>query len=101
MNKIINPFTFSYESIDIHGETTETVVYILETFIKDNIKMRKKDLVIIHGKGSGKLKNKTHEILRKNKKVQNFYIDMYNEGCTIVHLHLSIILENVLKFLKH
>lgn len=86
MNKIINPFTAHYETIDIHGETTDTVVLVLKTFIKDNIKLKKKNLVIIHGKGSGKLKNKTHEILKKNKNVEKFYIDMYNEGCTIVHL---------------
>ncbi len=89
MNKIINPFIASYKTIDIHGETTDTVVYVIETFIKDNVKLKNKDLVIIHGKGSGKLKNKTHELLRKNKNVQEFYIDMYNEGCTIVHLHLD------------
>ncbi len=89
MNRIINPFTSFYETIDIHGETTETVVYVLETFIKDSIKLKNKDLVIINGKCSGKLKNKNNEILKRNKNVQEFYIDMYNEGCTIVHLHID------------
>lgn len=89
MNRIINPFIAFYETIDIHGETTDTVVLVIETFIKDCLKLRKKDLVIIHGKGSGKLKNKTHELLKKNKNVKEFYIDMYNEGCTIVHLKLD------------
>ena len=58
MNRIINPFTSFYETIDIHGETTETVVFVIETFIKYIIKIKNKNLLIINWKGCGKLKKK-------------------------------------------
>ena len=52
-----------YPKIDVHGETTETVVFVVRDFIKDNYKMKNKYIVVIHGKGSGALKRNVHEIL--------------------------------------
>lgn len=90
MNRIIkNPFTAKYPSIDIHGETTDTCVFVIKDFINDNLKLKEKNIIIIHGKGEGKLKNATHELLRKHPKVVKYYIDMYNEGCTIVELSVD------------
>ena len=55
-----------YPKIDVHGETTETVVFVVQDFIKDNYKMKNKYIVVIHGKGSGALKRKVHEILKQD-----------------------------------
>ena len=55
MRKIIDPFTDYLPHLDLHGETTATIVYLVESFIKDNIKLKNAKVVIIHGKGSGAL----------------------------------------------
>lgn len=90
MSRIIkNPFTFYYPSLDIHGETTLTCVAVINTFINDNLKMKNKHVIIIHGKGSGALRNATHELLKKNKNVVKYYIDGFNDGETIVELKLN------------
>lgn len=90
MKRIIkNPFTIKYPKIDLHGETTDTITYLINDFINDNIKLKNKNIEIIHGKGSGKLKTKTHELLKKNKKVNSYYMDIFNEGSTIVELNID------------
>jgi DNA mismatch repair protein MutS2 len=79
----------SYPTLDVHGETRDTVVYPVNTFIKDNVKLRNKHIVIIHGKGQGVLKEKVHELLRKNPNVVTFYLDGVNIGATEVVLNIS------------
>lgn len=75
-----------YPKIDVHGETTETVVFVVQDFIKDNYKMKNKYIVVIHGKGSGALKRKVHEILKQDKLVTNFELDAMNIGQTLIEL---------------
>ena len=75
-----------YPKIDVHGETTETVVFVVHDFIKDNYKMKNKYIVVIHGKGSGALKRKVHEILNQDKLVANFELDVMNIGQTLIEL---------------
>ena len=43
-------------------------------------------VVIVHGKGSGIVKKTTQEVLRKNRKIERFYIDGANDGMTVVML---------------
>ena len=70
MSKIINdPFTIRFPRLDIHGETTKTCIAVIDSFIKDNIKLKEKNIVIIHGKGTGALRKATHNYLKTNKKV--------------------------------
>mgnify|MGYP004571263961 FL=1 len=73
----------------MHGETTATTVYLVESFIRDNLKLKNSKIVIIHGKGSGALRSKTHEILKRNKRVNKYYIDGLNDGQTIVELNIN------------
>ena len=75
-----------YPKIDVHGETTETVVFVVQDLIKDNYKMKNKYIVVIHGKGSGALKRKVHEILKQDKLVANFELDAMNVGQTLIEL---------------
>ena len=48
--------------------------------------MNNKYVILIHGKGTGKLKKEVHEILKNEKIVKNYYLDPYNLGQTIVEL---------------
>lgn len=89
MNRTINdPFTCRFPRLDIHGETTSTCVVVINGFIKDNIKLKEKSIIIIHGKGSGALKKATHELLKQNRNVEKYYIDGFNDGQTIVELKI-------------
>lgn len=87
MSKIIkDPFTAKFPRIDIHGETSLTCIAIINSFIKDNVKLKEKNIIIIHGKGTGILKKATHTYLKKNKFVEKYYLDGLNDGQTIVEL---------------
>lgn len=87
MNKIINdPFTARFPRLDIHGETTKTCIAVIESFIKDNLKLKEKNIIIIHGKGTGALRKATHEYLKKHKNVAKYYINGLNDGETIIEL---------------
>ncbi|MDE5888446.1 MAG: Smr/MutS family protein [Bacilli bacterium] len=83
-----DPFTYRFPHLDIHGETTTTCIAIINSFLKDNIKLKQKNVIIIHGKGSGALKKATHEHLKKLKIVNKYYIDGMNDGQTIVELDI-------------
>lgn len=89
MNRIIrDPFTYHLPHLDIHGETAATCIAVINSFLKDNIKLKTKKIIIIHGKGSGVLKKTTHDLLKRNKNVNKYYIDGLNDGQTIVELKI-------------
>jgi len=77
-----------YPKIDIHGETTDTAVFVVNDFINDNFKMKNEYILIIHGKGTGVLRKKVHEILKDNKMVDKYELDVMNLGQTIVKLKI-------------
>ncbi|MBE6160609.1 MAG: hypothetical protein E7158_00095 [Firmicutes bacterium] len=76
-----------YPKIDVHGETTDTVVFVVNDFINDCYKMKEEYVVIIHGKGTGILRKKIHEILKNNKLVEFYELDVMNLGQTIIKLN--------------
>ena len=90
MKERINPFTYNLPIIDLHGEDRVNARIRTMEFINDNIKLKNKKIVIIHGKGSGIIKNEVYNCLRKNKKVKDFKLDIYNDGQTIIELNLKI-----------
>ncbi len=72
--------------LNVHGETTDTVVYFLNDFIHDSVKLGNTYIGIIHGRSSNILRNRIHELLKKNKQVDSFRLDIWNPGMTIVKL---------------
>ena len=78
-----------YHKLDVHGETTDTVIFQVNDFINDNYKMKEQYIVIIHGKGTGALRKKVHELLKKNKYVEKYELDVMNIGQTIIKLKES------------
>ena len=76
----------SYPKIDLHGLDRDYAAILVNDFINDNIKLRNRNVIIIHGKGSGILKKHIHELLRKNKLVDKYELNMFNDGETIVKL---------------
>ena len=55
-------------------------------FIDDNVRMGNKKVIIVHGLGSGVLKQATHEYLKTDKRVLSYKTCNYNAGQTIVDL---------------
>lgn len=78
-----------YPTLDIHGETEASIVALIHEFINDNIKLKNNYIEIIHGKGSGILRNKTHELLKNNILVKSYKLDNWNIGVTKVILVLD------------
>lgn len=88
MKKIVDPFTVNLPHLDLHGETSFSVPFLVNSFINDNKKMGNKKIVIIHGKGSGIVRKATHDTLKKNKFVSKYYIDSSNDGETIIEVKI-------------
>ena len=81
-----DPFTINLPHLNLHGETYETAPFILNTFIKENYKLNNKKIVIIHGISGNILKNRCYEILKTNKYVKSYALDINNIGQTIIEL---------------
>ena len=73
-------------SLDLHGENREVARILVDEFISDSIKMGNYKICIIHGIGTGILKNEVRNFLKNDARVKNFYIDFFNIGTTIVEL---------------
>lgn len=73
-------------SLDLHGLDREITTILVNEFINDHHKMGTSKVVIIHGKGTGVLKKTVHEVLKKNKLVEKYYLDFFNDGSTIVKI---------------
>ena len=82
-------YTNNSPTINLHGETRDTIKFIIEDFIKDNIKMQIEYIGIIHGKSSNILKNEVHLILKNNKNVDSYKVNIFNPGLTIVKLKIA------------
>jgi len=80
----IDPFLQILPSLDLHGETSDTIKALIDDFISYNNKIGKKKIAIIHGRHGQILKKTTHEIISKNKIVDIYYIYQQNDGITIV-----------------
>lgn len=75
--------------LDIRGMYSYEIEYKIEEFLNDAIINNLPEVRIIHGKGTGKLRNKVHEILKKSKNVKSFRFGNWNEGdsgITIIEL---------------
>ena len=82
-------FNHSSPVLNVHGETRDTVVFFLNDFIKDNVKLGNVYVGVIHGRSSNILRNRVHELLKKNKQVDSFRLDIWNPGMTIVKLKID------------
>lgn len=80
---------FSYRNIpqlDLHGLDRDYAAILINEFIADNYKIANKYIRIVHGNGQGILRKTTQEVLKRNKYVKEFKLDMFNNGSTMVEL---------------
>ena len=85
MNKL-NSIVFPdiYPSIDLHGFDRDSARVAINDFVLDNYKMGNEIITIVHGVGTGILKEETSKTLKNNKLVIDYKIDNFNIGMTIV-----------------
>jgi len=82
-------FISRYPKIDLHGYDRESARVATNDFIDENIILKNDTIVIIHGKGSGIVKESVHNTLKQNKQVAEYKTDNFNPGCTIVKLYIK------------
>lgn len=82
-------FTDNLPTIDLHGLDALSARVKINEFIKDNLIMKNEIIVIVHGIGTGILKDITHKTLKSNKKVVEYMLFYRNNGVTIVQLDID------------
>ncbi|HMQ68728.1 MAG TPA: endonuclease MutS2 [Ignavibacteria bacterium] len=76
-------------SLDLRGKYTHEIGDELEKFIYNSVSNGLKEVSIIHGKGSGKLREEVQKQLKRNSDVKSFRLGNWNEGdsgVTIIEL---------------
>lgn len=75
--------------LDLHGEYAVTAYTPVHSFLLEQAHLKNEYVIIIHGKGSGKLKKEVLSILAKEPIVLEYHVDPFNLGQTLVHLRLK------------
>ena len=68
--------------IDLRGMEAMEAVLAAERYIDNAVMARLSSVRIIHGKGTGVLRQAVQQMLRKNKQVKSFRLGRYGEGET-------------------
>lgn len=75
--------------INVIGQNIEEACFLIDKYL-DDCSIAKLDFVrIVHGKGTGKLREGIHSFLRKNSHIKNFRLGTFGEGemgVTVVEL---------------
>ncbi len=66
--------------IDLRGMDAVEAVCVLERYLDEAMRSNLNSVRIIHGKGTGILRNAVQQSLRKNKFVKKFRLGVYGEG---------------------
>ena len=75
--------------LDIRGMITDEAIPVLERYLDSAAMANLNSVIIIHGKGTGALRQAVHDSLKRNKSVKSFRLGRYGEGetgVTIVEL---------------
>ena len=86
MKEFVDPFLYNLPHLDLHSYDRTGAVAMTKMFIDENLKIEQKDIVIVHGKGTGVLRTAVHEYLKTDKRVLNYKTNNYNDGETIIKL---------------
>ena len=83
-------FRNSMPQLDLHGEDRIGARIKVNTFLHDNYELGNEEVAIIHGVGKGILKKEVHDMLKKHRYVEEYHLDNFNSGCTIVKIHENL-----------
>lgn len=87
LNEVI--FIDNLPSIDLHGLDSSTARLKTLEFINDNKIMGNEIICIVHGIGSGRIKEEVHKTLKLSKDIIDYKLVFYNVGCTIAKIKLT------------
>ena len=79
----------TYPSLDLHGEKPDTIEFLINDFINDQIKLKNYHIIIVHGIGKYIIKNRLYEVLANNKNVLHYELTYNNIGSTYVELRVD------------
>ena len=66
--------------VDLRGMMTDEAILIMERYL-DSAQMAKlNNVTVIHGKGTGALRNAVHQSLKRNRQVKSYRLGRYGEG---------------------
>ncbi len=66
--------------VDLRGMDSVEAISVLERYLDEAMRSNLQQVRIIHGKGTGVLRNAVHQSLKKNKYVKKFRLGVYGEG---------------------
>lgn len=75
--------------INVIGLNVEEAIFVVDKFLDDSSLAKLPQVRIVHGKGTGKLRNGIHQFLKKNPHVKSFRLGTFGEGemgVTVVEL---------------
>lgn len=75
--------------INVIGKNVEEAIFIIDKFLDDSSLAKLNSVRIIHGKGTGKLRNGIHTFLKNNIHVKSYRLGTFGEGemgVTVVEL---------------
>ena len=87
--KTISKSKYIKNEINVIGLNVEEALFAIDKFLDDCILAKLKNVKIVHGKGTGILRNNIHKYLKNNSHVKSFRLGSYYEGelgVTIVEL---------------
>ena len=73
-------------TLDLHGVDRDYARILINEFIEDSYNLKEERVIIIHGIGTGILKQETARTLKINKKVESYNLNNFNIGETIVNI---------------
>lgn len=79
-------FIKNLPTIDLHGYDRDSARVATNDFVEEATLMGWNEIVIIHGIGSGVVRQTVHDALFRNKKVLNYHVYGGNVGCTVVYV---------------
>ena len=77
-------------TLDLHGEIKGSARILVNEFINDNYLIGKYEVAIVHGIGKGIIKKEVHDMLKKHKYVEDYYLDNFNNGCTLIKIRENV-----------
>ena len=66
--------------IDLRGMDTVEAICVLDRYMDEAMRAKLSSVRIIHGKGTGALRQAVHQDLKRNKFVKTFRLGVYGEG---------------------
>lgn len=75
--------------INVIGQTVDEAIFVIDKYLDDSTMSNLPNVRIVHGKGTGKLREGIHKFLKSNPHVKSFRLGTFGEGemgVTVVEL---------------